>query len=424
MDALLPGQTLFDTEVRGFVARRLSSGKITFGLKYSESGSGSQRWFALGVMDGAFTAEKARQAAILARGRIVEGRDPQAERVAARRKRELPNTLNRLLDDHLRLYVVANGLRSAKEIERCFEKYVRPTLGGVPTSDLRRSHVVSLLDDIATNNGPVMADRVLAHLRKALNWYAARDDAFHVPIVPGMTHTKPRERARDRVLSDDEIRIPWEATASDSLGTFGALVRMLLLWGVSRRAIRALCVFLSVDFVVQCARLHDLTIVPVPDYVSLDELVVEDLIFGTGRPAILLPAYEGAPKYEASLDRIVVAWDFSRAASRALADAMPLLKKAKKVSVLTVRGEKDIPDSMSQTDLYRHLQMHGVIADIDEVSAGGVTIGDAMMDNISARRANMLVMGAFGHSRLREFVLGGASRAMISKPPIPIFMSH
>jgi nucleotide-binding universal stress UspA family protein len=170
--------------------------------------------------------------------------------------------------------------------------------------------------------------------------------------------------------------------------------------------------------------LRDLVLLPIVDFVGLDELVPEDIIFDVGRPVILLPAYEGAPQPEASIERIVVAWDSSRAASRALADAMPLLQKAKKVCFLTVRGEKDIPGEPSWKDVERHLQMHGVLPEMDEVSIGTQAIGDAIRGYVAQRRADMLVMGAFGHSRLREFVLGGASRSIFTKPPLPVFMSH
>jgi nucleotide-binding universal stress UspA family protein len=182
--------------------------------------------------------------------------------------------------------------------------------------------------------------------------------------------------------------------------------------------------FLAAERVVPSAKTRDLVITPVPDYFGLDELNIEDLIFETGRPTILVPAYDGAPHLPVSLDRVVVAWDFSRAASRTLADAIPLLQKAKKVAVVTFRGEKDIPEHLSLKEVDRHLQMHGVKAEMEDASIDERIIGDAICEYVSQHRADMLVMGAFGHSRLREFVLGGASRAIITKPPLPVFMSH
>jgi integrase len=105
----------------------------------------------------------------------------------------------------------AAKLRSANEIERTFNVYVRPRLGSKSIYDLKRSDTVELLDQIEDKNGPVMADRTLAYIRKAFNWQATRDDSFTPPIVRGMARTKPGERKRKRVLDDQEIRDLWTA---------------------------------------------------------------------------------------------------------------------------------------------------------------------------------------------------------------------
>src|SRR5262249_4225949 len=93
--------------------------------------------------------------------------------------------------------------------------------------EVRRSHIIRMLDEIEDANGPVAADRTLAYVRKAFNWYATRDDQFNVPVVRGMARIKPKERARKRVLSDDEIRAicPQIARA----GTLGASTKALSL---------------------------------------------------------------------------------------------------------------------------------------------------------------------------------------------------
>ena len=98
---------------------------------------------------------------------------------------------------------------SADEYVSAFDRLVRPRIGKLGIYDLRRSHVIRVLDEIEDKNGPVMADRTLAYLRKAFNWYATRDDHFNVPVVRGMGRVKPKERARTRVLSDEEIRLIW-----------------------------------------------------------------------------------------------------------------------------------------------------------------------------------------------------------------------
>jgi nucleotide-binding universal stress UspA family protein len=182
--------------------------------------------------------------------------------------------------------------------------------------------------------------------------------------------------------------------------------------------------FSSVEYLTQCGRLHDLTILPVPDFIGMEEDAAESVCFGTGRPVLLLPAYEGAILRSPSVKRVVVAWDYSRAASRALADALPLLRLATDVHVVTFCGEKDLPEEHALRDVSRHLQLHGIKATLDDADVGGRSIGDAMRDYLQEVKADLLVMGAFGHSRLREFVLGGATRSMFRKPPVPVFLSH
>lgn len=236
VDALAPGEHLWDTEIKGFVARKLPSACVCYGLKYTSAKSGRQRWFALG-MHGALTAEQARSMAMMHRGRIASGLDPQSDREAERIQRTGITTVTKLLDAHLAMYVVPRKLRSAKEIARIHNKYIKPVIGNVSIRELKRSHVVKVLDKVAAENGLVMADLVLAYLRKALNWFATRDDEFVVPIVPGMAKSRPRERARARMLSDLELRALWKVTAPSESGTYGALVRVLLLTAQRRQEV-------------------------------------------------------------------------------------------------------------------------------------------------------------------------------------------
>lgn len=121
-------------------------------------------------------------------------------------------TVSGMLDKFSTRYVEKEArLRSADQIKDVFERLVKPAIGKLGIYDIRRSHVVDMLDDIADENGPVMADRTLAYARKAFNWYATRDDDFTPPIVKGMARSKGKERARKRVLADDELRDLWAA---------------------------------------------------------------------------------------------------------------------------------------------------------------------------------------------------------------------
>ena len=125
-----------------------------------------------------------------------------------------------------------------------------------------------------------------------------------------------------------------------------------------------------------------------------------------------------------ALDTVAVAWDFSRPAARAVADALLILEKAKRVSVVTVTNEKVIDTKRSGAELAKHLARHGVNVVLDTVDAAGRGIGDVLESYVTSRNADVLVMGAYGHSRIREFILGGATQSMLSRPPLPIFFSH
>ncbi|MDO8978820.1 MAG: universal stress protein [Afipia sp.] len=177
------------------------------------------------------------------------------------------------------------------------------------------------------------------------------------------------------------------------------------------------------DLVTEYARLRDLAIIPMPDTDTVERWLAETLIFGSGRPTVVLPE---RPRWSraVALNTVVVAWDFSRNSSRAVADALPILKKAKLVSVLTVTNEKVFSSGRSGTELAKYLARHGVNVVLDEVDAEGRDIATVFESHLTLRDADLLVMGAYGHSRFREFVLGGATRSMLLRPPVPVFLSH
>lgn len=171
------------------------------------------------------------------------------------------------------------------------------------------------------------------------------------------------------------------------------------------------------------ARMHDVTMIPVGEEAGLQQYVAECVIFGSGRPTIVLPE---APKIRRplSLDVVGVAWDFSRPAARAVADAMPILVRAKTVRVVTIRQEKTINTKRSGAELMKHLAFHGIEVVLEEEEAAGRSIGQALEDYATAREIDLLVMGAYGHSRLRDFILGGATKTVIAHPPLPVLLSH
>src|SRR5262245_11508301 len=207
---------------RGFGVRVTAAGARAFVLNYRLRGR--EHRFTIGAWPD-WSALKAVREARNLRQRVDRGENPIAEREAP----SAPVTVASVLDDFVARHVrnKNNPLRSADEYQSAFERLVKPRVGKLGIYEVRRSHVIKMLDEIEDANGPVMADRTLAYLRKAFNWYATRDDQFNVPVVRGMARVKPRERARTRVLSDDEIRIVWPVL--NEAGTFGAFVKTLLL---------------------------------------------------------------------------------------------------------------------------------------------------------------------------------------------------
>ena len=130
----------------------------------------------------------------------------------------------------------AGKLRTAKQRERVLERLVYPEIGDVPLADLKRSHVVKLLDKIEDENGTKMSDLTLAYLRRIFGWHASRVDDFNSPIVKSMSRYDARANAGTRVLTDDELRKVWLATEPDGRAPqpFSAVVRFALLTGCRR----------------------------------------------------------------------------------------------------------------------------------------------------------------------------------------------
>lgn len=191
--------------------------------------------------------------------------------------------------------------------------------------------------------------------------------------------------------------------------------------GILHETIFEKCLTLEVpDLLVEYARLRDLTILPMPT--SSDQWYAEAIIFGSGKPTLILP--ENPKRRPFKLGTVAIAWDFSRAAARAISDALPMLELAKKVHIVTVVNEKAIDTKRSGEEVAKNLARHGIDVVLDQVDAKGESIGAVLDSYTSSQGADLLVMGAYGHARWREFVLGGATRSLLSKPPLPILFSH
>jgi nucleotide-binding universal stress UspA family protein len=125
-----------------------------------------------------------------------------------------------------------------------------------------------------------------------------------------------------------------------------------------------------------------------------------------------------------ALNMVALAWDFSLAASRALRSALPLLSAAGNIRVFTIANEKESTRGRGIDDLRRHLAEHKIAFTFDTVDIAGRSIGEAFRAHTQSIGADMLVMGAFGHSRVREFVLGGATQNMLSEADLPVLFVH
>lgn len=168
------------------------------------------------------------------------------------------------------------------------------------------------------------------------------------------------------------------------------------------------------------ARYHDLSVLPWSGETALAQEMSEAVVFGSGRPTILVPP-SARP---ASLDHVAIAWDESRVAARALGDALSLLPEGGRVSVLTVKDEKPLSGSDIARSLASSLERRGFEAKPYSIGLGGKAIAEALQEAAVKEGAQVLAMGGFGHSRLRDFVLGGATKGVLTKLLLPALLSH
>ena len=122
--------------------------------------------------------------------------------------------------------------------------------------------------------------------------------------------------------------------------------------------------------------------------------------------------------------RAAIAWNSSAESSRAVFDALPLLKRAEKVTIITIDPEGGPDAPASAEAMAASLARHGVEASVSHTTSGGIGVGAALLSRISDEGDDLLVMGGYGHSRLREFVFGGATRHILEQMTVPVLMSH
>jgi nucleotide-binding universal stress UspA family protein len=171
------------------------------------------------------------------------------------------------------------------------------------------------------------------------------------------------------------------------------------------------------------ARHYDLSVVgqTAPDFAVPDDLLIEAALFQSGRPAVVVPYIQ---KAGLSLDHVLVCWDHSRNAARAVADAMPFLVRSKKAEIVVVTRRDAKPGDLPGTEIADHLARHGVNVELRQLIAPDIDVANTVLSYAADTDTDFIVMGAYGHSRLREFILGGATYGMLQSMTVPVLMAH
>ncbi len=177
------------------------------------------------------------------------------------------------------------------------------------------------------------------------------------------------------------------------------------------------------DQFARMARRFDLAIVgqAQPEMSTMEQIIGETTLFESGRPIIMVPYIQKAPF---KTGNVMICWDGSRTAARAVADAIPVLGKSSRIEIVSVTSERGKEDEIEGADIGQHLARHGLKVDVHRISRGNIDVADALLSHAADSAADLMVMGGYGHSRLREFVLGGVTRSIFQSMTLPVLLSH
>jgi len=172
----------------------------------------------------------------------------------------------------------------------------------------------------------------------------------------------------------------------------------------------------------EIARNYDLSVIAQgqPEDDLAETLTIETTLFGSGRPVLVVPYIQASGL---KLDRVMVCWDGSRSAARAVGDALPLLKRAGRIDVVTVEAQER-RNELRGAQIAEHLARHKLNVELRPVVAPDSAASDVILSHAADNSTDLIVMGGYGHSRLREFVLGGVTRGMLGSMTVPVLMSH
>jgi integrase len=215
-----------DPGQRGLYVVIQPTGARSFAVRYRYGGKPRKL-----TLTGGISLAAARKAASDALYEVEQGRDPSEAKKITKAKAALAqaDTVQAICQEYLARE--GHKLRTASSREATLTRLVFPEIGNQTIHTLRRSQLIRLLDRIEDQNGERSADIVLAYLSRVFNWHAGRSDEFRTPIVRGMRRRNTKEHARNRILSDDELRSVWQAADA---GPFGCFVKFLLLTGARR----------------------------------------------------------------------------------------------------------------------------------------------------------------------------------------------
>ncbi|MCH4554485.1 MULTISPECIES: universal stress protein [Mesorhizobium] len=174
------------------------------------------------------------------------------------------------------------------------------------------------------------------------------------------------------------------------------------------------------DVAAEQCRYFDLSLVGLAADNPTARMTAEAILFGAGRPTLLFPEATDV----GLLDHVVIAWDGSRVAARAVADARPFLERAARITVISVTDEKPLPGKDIGERLAEGLRVRGLTVESSSIRAGDRSIGAALQEHAVKIGGKLLVMGGYGHSRVRDFVLGGATEGVLADLRLPVLLSH
>jgi nucleotide-binding universal stress UspA family protein len=169
------------------------------------------------------------------------------------------------------------------------------------------------------------------------------------------------------------------------------------------------------------ARSFDLSVIrqAEPNKAAQEVPIIEGALFESGRPVIVVPYVQ---TQGAKFNRVMVGWDGSRTAARAIGDAMPVLERAEMIEVFTVVAGPTKNTELPGIDIGHHLSRHGLNVEVKRIATEGINVPDAILSHAADISADFMVMGGYGHSRLREYVLGGATRGILASMTLPTLM--